>query len=204
MAIPKNTFLTKKRLDDATESMELEAKRESGKGNLTNKINREIRSNLPERGIRPAISGRDSYYGISGDLPEPKDEALTRAKAESNLQRYGFDKDDPTAKGAQKAVQNLRDAKENQKLYGMKKGGKVKKYADGGMTQQPTYPFYGNQPQAGGQNGGTNQTFNMQPQANAAPNPQQPQPMQTFKKGGKVSSASSRADGCAIRGKTRA
>ena len=99
------------------------------------------------------------------------------------------------------------------------KGGKVKKYADGGMTQQPTYPFYGNQPQAGGQNGGTNQTFNMQPQANAgAPNPQQ-QPMQTFKKGGKVSaskmgavkvakpkmsSASSRADGIAIRGKTRA
>jgi len=98
-------------------------------------------------------------------------------------------------------------------------GGKVKKYADGGMTQQPTYPFYGNQPQAGGQNGGTNQTFNMQPQANAgAPNPQQ-QPMQTFKKGGKVSaskmgavkvakpkmsSASSRADGIAIRGKTRA
>ena len=79
------------------------------------------------------------------------------------------------------------------------------KYADGGMTQQPTYPFYGNQPQAGGQNGGTNQTFNMQPQANAgAPNPQQQQPMQAFKKGGKVSSASSRADGCAIRGKTRA
>jgi hypothetical protein len=76
------------------------------------------------------------------------------------------------------------------------------KYADGGMTQQPTYPFYGNQPQAGGQNGGTNQTFNMQPQANVAPNPQQP--MQTFKKGGKVSSASKRADGIAIRGKTRA
>ena len=79
----------------------------------------------------------------------------------------------------------------NQELYGMKKGGKVKKYADGGMTQQPTYPFYGNQPQAGGQNGGMNQTFNMQTQP-------------AFKKGGKVSSASSRADGCAIRGKTRA
>jgi hypothetical protein len=86
----------------------------------------------------------------------------------------------------------------------MKKGGKVKKYADGGMTQQPTYPFYGNQPQAGGQNGGTNQTFNMQPQANAAPNPQQQPMQQTFKSGGKVSSASKRADGCAIRGKTRA
>ncbi len=60
------------------------------------------------------------------------------------------------------------------------------KYADGGMTQQPTYPFYGNQPQAGGQNGGMNQTFNMQPQATAGTTDQQ-QPMQTFKKGGKVS-----------------
>jgi hypothetical protein len=89
-------------------------------------------------------------------------------------------------------------------MRNLKKGGKVKKYADGGMTQQPTYPFSGNQPQAGGQNGGTNQTFNMQPQANAAPNPQQQPMQQTFKKGGKVSSASSRADGCAIRGKTRA
>lgn len=83
-----------------------------------------------------------------------------------------------------------------------KKGGKIKKYADGGMTQQPTYPFYGNQPQAGGQNGGVNQTFNMQPQAQAGPNDQMSQP-QRFKKGGKVSSASSRADGIASRGKTR-
>jgi len=101
------------------------------------------------------------------------------------------------------------------------KGGKVKKYADGGMTQQPTYPFYGNTPQAGGQNGGMNQTFNMQPQASAgAPDQQQPmQQQQAFKKGGKVTAskmgavkvakpkmktASSRADGIAIRGKTRA
>ena len=81
------------------------------------------------------------------------------------------------------------------------------KYADGGQVQgqvqQPTYPFYGNQPQAGGQNGGTNQTFNIQPQASADMS-QQPQQQQRFKKGGKVSSASARADGCAIRGKTRA
>lgn len=125
MGIPKNTFLTKKRLDDAEESIDLEAKREARKGDLTKKINREIQSNLPERGIRPALSGRDPYYGYSGDLPEPKDEALVRAKAESNLQRYGFDKEDPSARAAEKAVQNLRDAKENQKLYGMKKGGKV-------------------------------------------------------------------------------
>jgi hypothetical protein len=38
---------------------------------------------------------------------------------------------------------------------------------------------------------------------NGAPEQQQPM-QQTFKKGGKVSSASKRADGCAIRGKTRA
>jgi hypothetical protein len=102
-------------------------------------------------------------------------------------------------------------------IRNLKKGGKVKKYADGGMTQQPTYPFYGNTPQAGGQNGGMNQTFNMQPQA-TADNGQMQQP-KMFKKGGKVtaskmgavkvakpkmSSASSRADGIAIRGKTRA
>jgi len=64
---------------------------------------------------------------------------------------------------------------------------KRRKFADGGVTgvQQPTYPFYGNQPQAGGQNGGVNQTFNMQPQAQAGPNDQMGQ-QQRFKKGGQV------------------
>ena len=126
MGIPKNTFLTKKRLDDAKETLNLEAKREARKGDLTGKINREINDSLPERGLRPALAGRDPYYGYSGDLPEPKDEALVRAKAEANLQRYGFDKEDPSARAAERAVQNLRDAKENQKEYGMKKGGKVR------------------------------------------------------------------------------
>lgn len=116
-----------------------------------------------------------------------------KKSAEKNLRTdYDTVKADEKAKKAQEAYD---------KSPTMKKGGKVKKYADGGMTQQPTYPFYGNTPQAGGQNGGMNQTFNMQPQANADANQQ---PQQRFKKGGKVSSASSRADGCAIRGKTRA
>jgi len=116
-----------------------------------------------------------------------------KKSAEKNLRTdYDTVKADEKAKKAQEAYD---------KSPTMKKGGKVKKYADGGMTQQPTYPFYGNTPQAGGMNGGTNQTFNMQPQANADANQQ---PQQRFKKGGKVSSASSRADGCAIRGKTRA
>jgi hypothetical protein len=61
---------------------------------------------------------------------------------------------------------------------------KRRKFADGGVTgqtQQPTYPFYGNQPQAGGQSGGLNQTFNMQPQAMSGPNDQM-----RFAKGGQA------------------
>jgi hypothetical protein len=48
--------------------------------------------------------------------------------------------------------------------------------------------------------GGVNQTFNMQPQATAQP---AATTGATFKNGGKVGSASKRADGIAMRGKTR-
>jgi len=81
-----------------------------------------------------------------------------------------------------------------------------KRYNDGGVTQQPTYPFGTNAPAAtttsdGSSAGGVNQTFNMQPQATAQPSAPTGA---TFKKGGKVGgSASSRADGLAMRGKTR-
>jgi hypothetical protein len=94
---------------------------------------------------------------------------------------------------------------------------KAKKYAEGGITinQQPSgqtqlpglagyggsenslYPTRSGE--AGGAGSQTTQTFNMQPQANAAP-----METTTMKRGGKVSSASRRGDGCAIRGKTRA
>lgn len=72
-----------------------------------------------------------------------------------------------------------------------------KKYADGGMTQQPTYPFYGNQAQPSTTQPGVQQTFNMQPQ------PVVGQPIAMRKGGAVKSSASKRADGCAMRGKTR-
>ena len=80
-----------------------------------------------------------------------------------------------------------------------------KRYNDGGITQQPTYPFGTNAPAAtttsdGSSAGGVNQTFNMQPQATAQPSAPTGA---TFKKGGKVGSASKRADGIAMRGKTR-
>ena len=154
--------------------------------------------------VKPLPSPKPAKPGEIGKTATPykksgTSEGTDQSSAEKNLRQ---DFENMRADERQKKAREAFD-----KAPPMKKGGKVKKYADGGMTQQPTYPFYGNQPQAGGQNGGTNQTFNMQPQANAgAPNQQQPmqQPMQTFKKGGKVSSASSRADGCAIRGKTRA
>ncbi len=66
-----------------------------------------------------------------------------------------------------------------------------------GSTQQPTYPFSTNaQPaQTGQDQSGVNQTFNMQPQAQAGQPPRQ----MTFRKGGYVK----KADGCAARGKTR-
>ena len=102
---------------------------------------------------------------------------------------------------------------------------KVKRYQDGGMTYQDapmqntnpqapsassgyfsntasSYPFQssGSSPSATdtGSGSGVNQTFNIQPSAQSG------QPATTMKRGGKVKSASSRGDGCAIRGKTRA
>lgn len=72
---------------------------------------------------------------------------------------------------------------------------KKKRYADGGnvAVQQPTYPFYSNQPQANTtQPNGVEQTFNIQPTASSG----QPQ---TMRKGGYVT----KADGCAKRGRTR-
>ena len=91
---------------------------------------------------------------------------------------------------------------------------KIKKMADGGTTpgsQQPTYPFYGNQQTQATTTPRVVQNVNI-------PQPgfplSQPQPMNTsgqpaMKKGGRVKkmakggSASSRADGIAQRGKTR-
>jgi hypothetical protein len=102
-----------------------------------------------------------------------------------------------------KADERQRKAREQydkDKAKNFKKGGRVKRYADGGdvATQQPTYPFYGNTPQPSTTQPetGVNQTFNIQPSASAG------RPTQ-MKKGGKVSSASKRADGCATKGKTR-
>jgi hypothetical protein len=78
-----------------------------------------------------------------------------------------------------------------------------KRYNDGGITQQPTYPFGTNvqatAPADTSGAGGVNQTFNMQPQATAQP----AAPATTFKKGGKVSGYRAAADGCASRGKTK-
>jgi len=90
--------------------------------------------------------------------------------------------------------------KEEKKARGGKIAVKKKRYAEGGeiAAQQPTYPFYGNQPAASTTQPGepVNQTFNIQPGMSSAD--------MGFKKGGRVRTASQRADGCAIRGKTRA
>lgn len=100
---------------------------------------------------------------------------------------------------------------------------KIKRYQDGGMTYQDapmqnpqapsassgffsntgsSYPFQSSSsgmaaPATTDTASGVNQTFNIQPSAQAG----QPAAM---KRGGVVKSASKRADGCALRGKTRA
>ena len=92
---------------------------------------------------------------------------------------------------------------------------KVKRYQEGGITinqQAPapelpglsgygsstnTYPFQSSSAGSSDTGSGLNQTFNIQPTASSG------EPVQ-MKRGGKVSAASKRADGCAIRGKTRA
>jgi hypothetical protein len=127
--------------------------------------------------------------------PKPKGgttEGTDQGSAERNL-RLMYDE--------MKADERQRKAREQydkDKAKNFKKGGKVKRYAEGGTTQQPTYPFYGNTPQPSTTQpeSGVNQTFNIQPTASTG------QPVQ-MKKGGKVSSASKRADGCATKGKTR-
>ena len=131
--------------------------------------------------------------------PKPKPSSSTTegtdpGSAERNL-RLMYDE--------MKADERQRKAREQydkDKAKNFKKGGRVKRYADGGnvAAHQPTYPFSGNQPVASTTepSAGMNQTFNIQPSVSAG------QPTQ-MKKGGKVSSASKRADGCATKGKTR-
>jgi len=96
---------------------------------------------------------------------------------------------------------------------------KVKRFQDGGITITPqenpapvlpglagygasgnTYPFQSDAGSGGGSTGsGVSQTFNIQPTAQSG----EPQAA-AFKKGGSVKSgASKRADGCAVRGKTK-
>ena len=186
MGIPKNTFLTKDALEKADASMAAQRMRERDSINKDRK--NAINKNKPGA---PYYQPYDNAaLGISTDNP---DEAVARAKGQGKYVRDNstagsrFQEDEgvfaPTArmanmlmkgssvkdatdmnnilgdkelmkgtrKAGQDAVTSYKGAMENQKEYGMKKGGKTKAYA----------------------------------------------------KGGTVSSASKRADGCAQRGKTK-
>lgn len=179
MGIPKNTFLTKNKQDEADDAMKAQRMRE--RDSIAKGRTRDIESSKP---------GAPYYQSNSFDTP---DEAVARAKGQGKYVQSNstagsrFQQDEgmlaPTARmtdmlmkgssvkdatdmnnilgdkglmegsrrAGRDAVRSYQGAMENQKEYGMKKGGKVKKMASGG----------------------------------------------------KVSSASSRADGCAQRGKTR-
>ena len=79
---------------------------------------------------------------------------------------------------------------------------KVKRYQEGGVTINQQAPAPTELPGLAGYGGSTN-TYPFQ-SSGSAPSAQAEQPATTMKRGGKVSSASRRGDGCAIRGKTRA
>jgi len=179
MGIPKNTFLTKDRQEEAEDAMKAQRMRE--RGSINKGRMQDIEKSKP---------GAPYYQSNPADT---LDEAVARAKGQGKyVQSNGtagsrFQQDEgmlaPTARMAdmlmkgssvkdatdmnnilgdkglmegsrragRDAVRSYQGAMENQKEYGMKKGGKAKSYA----------------------------------------------------KGGTVSSASKRADGCAQRGKTK-
>lgn len=135
MGIPKNTFLTKQRSDDASETMELAAKRASKLGDLTKQKRDEIRKNKPEATYVTTL-GKGKLgeinipgYGDTGGQYFPYntkdlDKDLTATKAEKSAQKQGATSQG-AAKASREAVRNYESAQENQQEYGMKKGGKV-------------------------------------------------------------------------------
>jgi hypothetical protein len=186
MGIPKNTFLTKDRLEEADAAMQAQRMRE--RGSINKGRMKDIQKSKPGAPYYQPFD--NAALGITTDNP---DEAVARAKGQGKYVRDNstagsrFQEDEgvfaPTSrmanmlmkgssvkdatdmnnilgdkelmkgtrKAGQDAVSSYRGAMENQREYGMKKGGKAKAYA----------------------------------------------------KGGTVSSASKRADGCAQRGKTK-
>jgi hypothetical protein len=135
MGIPKNTFLTKQRSDDAAETMELAAKRASKSGDLTKQKRDEIRKNKPEATYATTLGKgklgeiKVSGYGDTGDQYFPYnskdlDKDLIATKAEKSAQKQGATSQG-AAKASREAVRNYEGAQENQQEYGMKKGGKV-------------------------------------------------------------------------------
>ena len=176
MGIPKNTFLTKNKQDEADDAMKAQRMRELG--SIAKGRTRDIESSKPGAPYYQSNSfdtpdeavarakGQGKYMtGEVGSLSAKRDEGVLAPAARTLENVMAGKRGEDATKGiygdpyymgrireeGNKAVSNYRGAMENQKEYGMKKGGKVKKMASGG----------------------------------------------------KVSSASSRADGCAQRGKTK-
>jgi len=153
MGIPKNTFLTKDRLDDAESSLKAEAMRERDSVNARrNRLTETGKPGSPyyqpedtdtqdEKPVRAVAQGKyvkANSYGARWNQDEGflaptarmadmlmKGKSLKESTDMNNI--LGDRKLREGAKQAGKeAIENYRSAKENQKEYGMKKGGKVK------------------------------------------------------------------------------
>ena len=175
---------------------------------------------------------QDSEGNIINDVETAKNQKGAAAYEAENAkkQREMETKDAKFKESVKSGVEKIRG------FIGMKSGGKVKKFNDGGMSLEEKYPGAkitraGPQPPPVEGGKGSEQHIRnlealryMRENTNAKPElfeepkskgksgggggggipkvgPKRPTEM---KKGGKVSSASKRADGCAIRGKTRA
>jgi hypothetical protein len=223
MAGPKNTFLTEERLNAAKRSMTADRVRRKVKDEQEREVEKAkpgapyyqprdsdtpgealarakgqgkymmgevLGSKVDEGVLAPAVRAtRNVMAGKRGK------EALEDIVGDKNLMRG-------SSEAGKQAVENYRNAMENQKEYGMKKGGKVKKYNSGGTATSKPEPKKDTMPEwAKNERANRKQDELNKREAEGAAK-EVKRNMSTFglKNGG---SASSRADGIAQRGKTR-
>jgi hypothetical protein len=248
MANPKNTFLTKERQEKADDAMKVQRMRE--RDSISKGRTRDIKLSKPgapyyrddssdtpdEAVVRAKGQGKymsDEVGPLASKLDEgvlaPAARTLKNVMAGKRGEEVLKDIDGDayykrrTKEEGDKAVSSYRGAKENQKEYGMKKGGMAKAYAKGGdvqsesskldqknaemdKAQEEGYKRYlADQEQKKKENIESRKTMPMlRFGLDMLRGDSKEQKEQKKAKGGAIkSSASARGDGCAQRGKTK-
>jgi len=237
MANPKNTFLTKERQEKADDAMKVQRMRE--RDSIAKGRSKDIESSkpgapyyranpsdTPDEAVARA-KGQGKYMaGEVGSLASKRDEGvlapaartLENVMAGKRGEEATKDTDgDPyykrrTKEEGDKAVSSYRGAKENQKEYGMKKGGMAKAYGKGGDVQSESSKLDQKNAEMDRAQAEGLKRYQAEQAKEAKANVDSRKSMPSFgfgkpekkAKGGAIkSSASSRGDGCAVRGKTK-